>query len=392
MRRFLPIALLLLLLGTAAFAQDSNAVQSKKDEKLRIEKEIKFIDNQLKGLTSKQKATTKHLTLIQKKASDRRTILKSLDRKLADLNMQIKSKEEEIRDLQAELDTLKAYYNKLIYNCYKNRNSKVWFMYVLSSEDIGQGYRRLLYFRNLSDAVNRQGVKIRETSEELMKEKAELEKTREEAEKLKEKREKEYKKLLAEEKESKQVINRISKDKKKYQKELAQKRREVENLNREIQKILNKAVGGTTKKKLSAAEVALSGEFAQNKGKLGWPVQTGVISEHFGVHFHPVYKNIKLPENNGITIVTAKRAEVYSVFEGVVKQVIVMPGYSHCVLLQHGDYYTFYCKLHSVTVKAGQNVKAGAKLGVLEEEDNGSTIHFQIWKGTAKQDPESWLR
>lgn len=389
MKRSLLLLLTLFFLGVGATAQD---VESKRDEKLRIEKEIKFIDNQLKGLTSKQKATTKHLSLIQKKASNRRTILKSLDRKLADLDMQIKSKEEDICQLQAELDTLKAYYNKLIFNCYKNRDSKVWFMYVLSSEDIGQGYRRLRYLRTLSEAVNRQGVKIKETAEELAREKAELEVARKEATELKTKREKEYKKLLAEEKESKQVINKISKDKKKYQKELAQKRREVENLNREIQKILNSAVKSTSKKKLSAAEVALSGEFSQNKGKLGWPVQTGVISEHFGVHFHPVYKNIKLPENNGITIVTARKADVFSVFQGIVKQVIVMPGYSHCVLIQHGEYYTFYCKLRSVAVKAGQNVKTGTKLGVLEEEDNGSTIHFQIWKGTAKQNPESWLR
>ena len=389
MRRLLTILLCTLFFCLDAGAQD---VQAKQDEKQRIEKEIEFIDNQLKGLTRQQKATTKHLSLIRKKASNRRTLIKSLDSKLNDLDMQIAAREEQISDLKTELDTLTAYYNKLIYNCYKNRDTKVWFMYVLASEDIGQGYRRLRYLKNLSDAVNRQGVKIQETSAELEREKAELEEARKEASLTKSKREKEYKSLLAEEKESKQVISKISGDRKKYQKELAKKRREVENLNREIRRILDSAVKNSGKHKQSAAEVALTGEFAQNKGKLGWPVRTGVISEHFGVHYHPVYKNIKLPENNGITIVTARDAEVYSVFKGVVKQIIVMPGYNHCVLVQHGGYYTFYCKLRSVSVKAGQLVEAGTVLGRLEPEDNGSTIHFQIWKGTSKQDPESWLR
>jgi len=389
MKKALLVFLGLLFLCFQSGAQD---VQSKQDEKQRIEKEIKFIDGQLKGLTKQQKATTKHLCLIQKKVTNRRSLLKSLDDRLNDLNMQITAKQEEIDELQAELDTLTAYYNKLVYNCYKNRDTKVWFMYVLASEDIGQGYRRLRYLRTLSDAVNKQGVKIQETSAQLSIEKKELEEAVEEAARMKARREKEYRQLLAEEKESKQTISRISKDKKKYQQELEKKRREVENLNREIQKILKSATKGSVGKKMSSADVALSGEFSQNKGKLGWPVKTGVISEHFGIHYHPVYKNIKLPENNGVTIVTAKGANVYSVFKGVVKQIVVMPGYSHCILIQHGNYYTFYCKLHSVCVKTGQNVETDTVIGKLEPEDNGSTIHFQIWEGTVKQNPESWLR
>ena len=110
------------------------------------------------------------------------------------------------------------------------------------------------------------------------------------------------------------------------------------------------------------------------------------------MHYHPVYKNIRLPENNGITISTNAGAEVYSVFDGVVKQIVVIPGYNQCVLIQHGKYYTFYCKLAGVSVKPRQKVRTGESIGYLQEDGNVSTIHFQIWDGTTKQDPEKWLK
>ena len=183
----------------------------------------------------------------------------------------------------------------------------------------------------------------------------------------------------------------LSKNQGKYRKELAAKRKEVERLNREIQQMVQKTVAADKKKNLPV-DTKLSGSFEQNKGKLGWPVARGVITEQFGVHFHPVYRNIKLPENNGITIKTDKNAEVHCVFEGVVKQIVMMQGYGQCVLVQHGAYYTFYCKLRKVSVKSGQKVATGAVLGYLEADGNASSIHFQIWKGTQKQNPESWLR
>lgn len=388
MKRLLLIAAAVLS-ALELCAQDVSAQQEKKR---RIEEEISFINGQLKGLTTKQKATTKNLTLIKRKAAGRRTLIKQLDRRIRELDSQIAQKSAAIADLKANLDTLEAYYARLVYNCYKNRDTKVWFMYVLASEDIGQGWRRLRYMKNLSEAATAQGRRIIAAREELEREKAALEASLKESREMKKLRSAEYSRLLKEEQESKAVIRTITKDRKKYRKELDVKRREVENLNREIERILRGTVKKAAKKGLSAAEVALSGEFQQNRGRLGWPVSPAVVSESFGVHYHPVYKNIRLPENNGVTISTSKKAKVMSVFRGVVKQIVVMPGYNHCILIQHGGYYTFYCKLDNVLVKPGQEVEAGEVLGTLEPEGRGSTLHFQIWEGTSKQNPEHWLR
>ena len=386
--RLLPILLLVSLFAAPLGAQSLDAQKQKKE---KIEKEIQFLDKQLKSLGDKQRSTTDHLTLVQKKVSARRSLLTRIDSQIRSLDAQIELKRAEIRRTQAELDTLGGYYERLVYNAYKNRDTKVWFMYVLGSESIGQGYRRLNYFRNLSSAVSDQADRIRETRERLAAEQDSLEVSRRELRALRGEREKEYKELLTDQKQSQTLIKQLSKDQKKYRKELAAKRKEVENLNRQITKLVASSVAAD-KRSTNMVDQTLSGEFAQNRGKLGWPVNEGVITARFGVHYHPVYKNIRLPENNGITISTNLGAEVYSVFDGVVKQIVVIPGYNQCVLIQHGKYYTFYCKLSGVSVKPRQKVRTGESIGYLQPDGNVSTIHFQIWDGTKKQDPEKWLK
>lgn len=387
MKRFLLTAVLILV-QTAAFAQD---VKEKSELKKRIEEEISFIDNQLKSLAGRQKATTEQLTLIRKKVANRQTLIRNIDNEIAGLNHDMTEKQRQINRLNSELDTLSTYYSNLIYNTYKNRNTKVWFLYVLSSENIGQGYRRLAYLKNLSSEVNGQGEKIKEKKTEIEAEKEELAKLKAAALKIKAERESEYKKLQKEEADSKSTIKKLSASEKQYRADLAKKRKEVERLNKEIQKLLSKTVAGQ-KKDNTKIDYALSGKFEQNKGKLPWPLKQGVITEHFGVHNHPVYKNLKLPENNGVTFSTSKNAEVFCVFDGEVRQVVVMPGYNQCVLVQHGTYFTFYCKLQKVSVKSGQKVTRGQSLGTLEASDGASQLHFQIWNGTQKQNPENWLR
>ncbi len=388
MKRWLLIPLLLLL-GTAAFGQQDVSKQT--ERKRKIEEEINFIDKQLKTISSKQKATTEQLSLIRKKVSDRKSLISDLDKRIAVIEDAMTGKQREINRLQKELDTLSIYYNRLIYNTYKNRDTRVWFLYILSSENIGQGYRRFAFLKSLAGEVSNQADKMRAKQAELEEERAKLAEMRAEAKSAKAEREEEYRKLKAEEKKSNDDMKRLAKSEKQYRADLAAKKKEVERLNKEIQKLLKSTVA-QQKKDQTQVDTALSGEFAKNKGKLPWPLKQGVIIERFGVHNHPVYPNLKLPDNPGITFSTTKGADVYSVHDGEVRKIIVMPGYNQCVLVQHGEYFTLYCKLGKVSVKSGQKVKTGDKLGTLESDGNASALHFQLWKGTDKQDPEKWLK
>lgn len=387
MKRFL-IILLFLSLQLPLWGQD---VSSQRERKRKIEEEISFINNQLKNLSKKQKASTAELSLIQRKVASRKKLLNSLDQQIKDTENKINLKQKEINRLQKELDTLEIYYNHLVLNTYKNRDTKVWFMYLLSSQNIGQGYRRYAYLKNLAGEVNNMGVKIKEKQAVLEKEQQQLAEIKAEAQAMRKTRESEYKRFVAEETESRKTIKSLSKTEKQYRSELAQKRREVEQLNREIQRILNKTIE-SQKKDNTQIDYALASQFENNKGKLPWPLKQGTVIEHYGVNTHPVYKNLRMPQNNGVTFSTSKGATVYSVFDGVVKQIVVMPGYNQCILIQHGTYFTFYCKLGKVNVKPGDKIKRGEALGTLEAEGkNNSTLHFQIWNGTQKQNPENWI-
>ena len=388
MKKKLFLLLTLALLATAASGQD---VSKQNERKRQIEEEISFINNQLKSIAGKQKATTEQLSLIRKRAQSRQALINDLDRRIAVINDEMTAKQREINRLQKELDTLETYYEKLIYNTYKNRDTRVWYMYLLASESIGQGYRRFSYLRNLSDEVGKQAAKMREKQAELQAEREKLAAIKEEARSTKAEREEEYRKLLDEQKQSQADMKRLAKSEKQYRNDLAAKKKEVDRLNKEIQRILRATVT-EQKKDNTKVDTALSGQFAQNRGKLPWPVRQGVITERFGVHNHPVYKNLKLPDNPGVTFSTTKGANVFAVFGGVVSRVFVMPGYNQCVLVQHGEYFTLYCKLSKVSVKAGQKVATGDKLGTLDIDGNASSLHFQLWKGTDKQDPERWLR
>ncbi|MBR4771219.1 MAG: peptidoglycan DD-metalloendopeptidase family protein [Bacteroidales bacterium] len=385
MKKLIIIILIVTATVLEAGAQD---VSAQREAKKKLEEEIAFIDNQLKDIISRQKASTQQLTIVQKQVSNRKKLVDQADAEIRVLRTQINDATAQINALQANLDTLQSYYNDLIYNAYKNRDNKVWFMYILGSENIGQGYRRFAYLGNLSESANAQADNILQTQAQLQAEKAKLDSLVVVATATRQQRQKEYNNMKADEQKSRTLVNSLNKSKNQYTKDLQAKKKQVDALNKEIERILAKAV---KEQKEETIDYTLAGRFEDNKGKLPWPVQ-GVITGKFGNHNHPVYKNIQLPTNNGVDITAARNAAVRCVFDGTVKQVLVMPGYSQCVLVQHGTYYTFYCRLGKVSVKAGQKVSAGDSLGTLDVTDGSSVLHFQIWKGTDKQNPESWLR
>ena len=388
----LCVAVVLMAAGPVA-AQNTKAQENRK---AALEKEIAEIDRQLKATSSKTTSALSTLSLVRKKISNRKALVAESDQAIAALEAEIRVRKAEVARIQGRLDTLSFYYGRLVRNAYKNRDSRIWYMYILSSRDLGQAWRRYSYLRDLSASMNVQARKIKETRAELEEEMAQLEQKQAEAREARTLRQQEVNKLQKEESESQALVNKLNKDKKRYQNELAAKRKQVEALNREIERIIRAAMEskGTRKggKKPGAPiDYKLGNEFSSNKGKLPWPAE-GPVIDHYGQHYHPVFKNVKLPFNNGMTIGLSKGTAVKAVFNGTVKQIVVMPGYNQCVLVQHGNYFSFYCKLGSVSVKPGEKVKTGQVLGTVDTIAGETALHFQIWEGRSPQNPELWLR
>ena len=379
-----------------AYSQNTRTQEARR---ARLQKEIAILDEQIRANSAKSANAMNRLTLISGKVDSRKRLIEESDRGISEYSDSIARKEKEISVIKARLDTLSAHYARLVRGAYINRSPKVWYMYILASDNIGQAFRRYGYLRDLSRQMNVQASKIIDIREELEKESAKLTAMKRGAEAVRAQRVSEMNKLKAEEDEARSLVSQLKKNKRKYQSDLSRKQREVEALNREIERIIRSATEGAGKSGKGSSQTVtrkpidytLAKKFEANKGKLPWPAD-GPVVDHFGQRFHPVYTNLKLPFNNGVTIALPAGTEIKAVFDGVVKQIVVMPGYNKCILVQHGNYFSFYCKLGTVSVKAGDKVKTGQAVGTVDTIGGETQLHFQIWSGRTPQNPETWLR
>lgn len=168
-------------------AQDRSEYEAKKN---RLEKEIALLDKQLNDNASASRSELSRLTLFRSKVAGRRTLIAESDKQIRRYSDNIYLAQRQINRLNERLDTLSDYYARLIRGAYKNRDAKVWYMYILASENIGQAFRRYNYFKNLSGQMKIQADKIRQTEEELKAEKEKMTLLKADAEKVREERQK----------------------------------------------------------------------------------------------------------------------------------------------------------------------------------------------------------
>ena len=301
------------------------------------------------------------------------------------------------------MDTLTVYYAKLVRNAYKNRDPKIWYMFILSSENIGQAFRRIGVLRSLSSQRSVQAEKINATKDELAVQKEELGRLKVKAEAVRTQRQEEVNTLKKDEREAENLVAQINKNSRKYRKEADAKRAELNRLNKELDKLrreLASSKGGASKggKKASGTtgktvvDKALANEFRSNKNKLPWPAEGPVLSS-FGSYRHPLHKNVTSLKNNGVNISMSAGDPVKAIFKGTVLKSFDLPGYGLCVVLSHGDYMSLYCRLKDVTVKKGDSVTTGQTIGTVGSVLGDVYLHFEVWDSAGKAvDPEQWLK
>lgn len=409
--KFIRIFLTVFLLLAAAapsFSQDTREQESRRSA---LEKEIAQLEQQIAENISRSSSALNDLTLIRKQVETRKALVAESERQIMMIDDSITLTTANIAGLQARIDTLTSYFGRLVRSAYKNRDARVWYVYILTSRNFGQATRRYSYLKNLSSTLNDEAAQVKEMRAGLELELTRLDSLKVQATQLRDAQQKELAGLRAEEKRSDDLVSQLKRYRTRYQRQLDTKRKQVEDLNREIERIIaeyiaeqkareeeQRRAAAARQGEQAAAEAPapvvdyeLAAEFESNKGKLPWPAD-GPVLEKFGRHNHPVYTNIVMPFSNGISIGLAKGSAVRAVFDGEVKNVIAMPGYNMCVLVQHGSYFTFYCKLGQVSVKAGDKVSTGSIIGTVDTIDGQTQLHFQIWKEKSPQNPEIWLR
>lgn len=400
---FLLLFCLALLSTGISFAQK----QTKKDlenKKKQLQAEIEQTNQLLNETKKNKKLSLNQLVMLNKKISVREELIATINGEISVLNKQIIENNESIKGLQNDLAKLKAEYAKMIYYAYKNQDAYSRLVFIFAANDFEQAYMRLKYLQQYSDYRHKQAEMILKTKKNLNEKVQSLEERKSDQRILLSSQEVEKQNLTSEKTEKEQVFSELQQQESKLKKDLEKKKQDAQKLQQAIQRIIQKELEKAQQKAatenkpkpqklvLTPESQQLSNSFASNKAKLPWPVAKGVISERFGTHPHPLMPNIDI-NNNGIDITTNNGSLTRAVFDGEVTGIANIPGSGQLIIIRHGDFLSVYANLKDVYVKAGEKVKTKQNIGsiVFDEEDSKTVLHFEIWKGQTKLDPELWL-
>ncbi len=392
MRKILYILFALILTTLPSYGQ---TVDELSKQIRRAEQEIAKNEKLLKEVTANKKSNQTEIKLLQVKITNREKVVTSLGKQITLISNDITAKEREIASMENNLCRLKEEYAKMVGVAYKNHLLGAPLHFIFSSEDISTATHRLGLLSRYNRALAGRAQEITTKSAEIASEITSLTTKQQELDKTRSEHQKSLKTLGNEKKQLSDAGKKLDANEKKISKELKKKREEKKKAQQTLQKIIDEETR-KTKRKMTDAErravTELNGRFDQNKGKMLMPVNGGVIIERFGKHQHPTQKHITVV-NKGVNIAAPKGSEVFAVFEGEVARVMFISGLNNCVMLRHGDYFTIYSNLATVSVKAGDKVATNARLGSLSAGDNPDDyqLHFEVWYHTINQDPELWL-
>ena len=403
----LALTFTLLLLTYLAYGQTKKSREQLEKDKIEIQNRLKEFDDILKKTAATKKSSIGELNAITNQFQSQNRLVNTIDREVTLLSNEIFETENQIAFLEKQLIELKEEYGRMIYNSSKLNRGLSIVAFVFSSANFNQLYMRLKYLRQYTDSRKQQAAQIEKLSTELASKRLLLDDQKEDKVKVlvEEKTEKETLEKMR--KEQQGLVNTLSKKEREIQRQITATKKQQEQLNRMIKAAIEAEIklaeaaakkdNSTTTKKagtsmpMTPEAAALSSSFAGNKGKLPWPVETGMVSQGYGTYPHPSLKGITL-ENDGIDIRTQPNANVRAVFDGVVSRVTTIPGYGNTLIIKHGEYFTMYSRLKTITVSAGQTVKAKGIIGQVATNAEGvAEVHFQTWKGLQIMDPATWI-
>lgn len=407
-------------------AQNSAAVKKLERQRKEALADIEQTNKLLQETSKSAKNSLNRLNLLSKQIQSRKQVIGLLNQELDAIEKDILGLQADIRLLKSQLSQKQANYGKSMRGMYKRRSAQDKLLFILSAENFGQSLRRMRYLREYAGWQKRQAEEIIAKQQEITAKQRAMEKTRAEKRALLDVRQTESKKLQTEEAAQQAEVKELNKKQSSLKAELKKKQRQAEALNRQIEKQIaeeiaraeaaakvarekaakgkkqeGNAANGSKEERVAAtkggyamtkAERQLSDNFGNNRGRLPYPV-TGrhTVVATFGEQQHAQLKYVRT-SNSGIDIQSDPGADARAVFNGVVTRVFVIPGYNNSVIVRHGNYLTVYSNLSQVYVKAGDSVATRQSIGkIYSDPEEGTVLHFQLWKEKTKLNPLPWL-
>lgn len=401
--RLCPFVLLVSLLAMPIVAQTRQQLEAQKKKTLEsLAQTNKLLDETQKS----KKGSENKINLLKRSINERNALIKSLNGEISLLEQNIVQLEEERKQLEEKLAFQKADYARLVRETHARRNYFSPLLFILSSDNFSQAYRRFRYLQELSDYRKRQAAEILQLTGELEAKGLALQSDKADKGRVMSEKEREAKKLESDRQREKQMLTELQKKEADLKAKQKKQQKKADELNEKIQKLVaaeikkeeerrrkEAAKQGKPVYQMSKDEQLVAGNFEKNKGKLPLPVERGFISGHFGVQPHPVLPHVTT-NNKGIYIQTPAGSTARAIFDGVVTKCFMVPGSNSSVIVKHGNYRTVYSNLTEIYVKEGDKVTTKQKLGKIfvdTENDNKTELYLMLYKDTEIQNPELWL-
>ena len=442
-----PLILIFLCSWVTLFAQTKQIRDLQEQQKI-LREDIKNTNKLYIDVKKQTSTIVRRIQLLNKQIDSRKEVMALQQKEIAALDKELKEKEHEIERLAKDLNLKQKSYAKAIKSMLYNKQSENNLFFVLSGKSWGESLRRMQYLRDYSKWRKSQAEEIKKQNAEIKKKKEALEKTKSEREKALLTLQAEQKKLKEEEQNKQKEMLTAKGKQQKLQKALQDKQQRINRLNAQIEKLIAEEVArqereaearrrAESERKRKAEEAAkakrakekakdkkgkeqtteeprrdtpkpsievtddaiasasfnLSENFAANKGRLPMPVTgSATIVGNFGINKHKEW-NVST-KSNGIDIQAQRGANIRAIFDGEVSKIFSFPGSNTCIIIRHGEYYTFYANVFDLYVRQGDKIKTGQSLGrIYTDPDTGlSTMHFQLWRKTTKLNPTPWLK
>ena len=389
---------LALLMLFAVNGYELNAQQRKQleEQKARTQEQIDETNQLLLETQKSRKSTTQRVRILNKRIQLRNEIISNIGREVELIEEEIEEKNIRLREMESDLAEVREQYAKLVVHSYWNKSRRDWMLFIMSAENFNQAYRRMRYLQKFTEYRKQQARMIGSLKLAIIEEIEDLETVKLEKEALALEKKNENSRLLSERRGKNREVADLSRKEKELRQEISDKRKIAEKLEKEIAAIIaeeaRKTRSGNMYDQLTPEEKLISDNFLGNKGKLPWPVSRGVITGKYGVHPHPVLKQVTV-DSDGIDISTVKGAEARAIFDGTVTKIISILGRNYAVIIRHGNFLTVYQNLVDLRVKQGDQVKVKDVIGTVstDSQTNSTILHVQVWRDRSPQDPEDWI-
>ena len=391
------VLLLLLILSISANCQTVEALEKKIAS---IQKDIKLAEKLLKETSKNKETTINQVTLLQTQINQRESLIMTYQSQVNALNKEIQKNKNGIASAKKDLALFQKEYANLLVIAYRNKGKTNNLLFLFSSEDFNQAMRRMRYIQELNELVKVKIEEIKTTQDNINKQLNKNESNKKEIEKVLAKEKEEKASLLNDRDKLNKDLASLKKKETQIQKDIKTKENETKKLKKEIEKIIAEEIRKAKEREEQAkknntksVDYNLSNNFAQNKGKLPYPVEQGIITGRYGLSPHPTQKKVTV-NNNGIDISTTKGAKARTVFEGEVC-FVTSQGSNNAILIRHGLYFTLYSNIEKVFVKVGDKVATGQEIGRIHTNvsDGKTILHFEIWQeNKTTVNPALWIK